>query len=37
MEYVDLNVGKIDKSKTFIDIVKNYTKKYYCRCCIWFF
>ena len=26
MEYVDLNVGKIDKSKTFIDTVKNYTK-----------
>ena len=26
MEYVDLNVGKIDKSKTFVDKIKNYTK-----------
>ena len=26
MEYVDLNVGKLDKSKTFINKVKNYEK-----------
>ena len=26
MEYVNLNVGKIDKSKTFIDQIKNYEK-----------
>ncbi|MDA9145980.1 zinc-dependent metalloprotease [Gammaproteobacteria bacterium] len=26
MEYVNLNVGKIDKSKTFVDKIKNYTK-----------
>jgi hypothetical protein len=26
MEYVDLNVGKLDKSKTFINEVKNYDK-----------
>jgi len=26
MEYIDLNVGKIDKTKTFIDKVKNYAK-----------
>ena len=26
MEYVDLNVGKLDKSKTFINEVKNYEK-----------
>jgi len=26
MEYVDLNVGKLDKSKTFISEVKNYDK-----------
>ena len=26
MEYVQLNPGKIDKSKTYVDLVKNYDK-----------